>query len=135
MCNPSVDKLMKQLHELTDTLYAAPTSTPPPLTMPLFRGNLLAAIAVYQSKGSTTDSHIHAGKHEWIGVIYGQIKIVFEDDGSEVVLEEFDTCLVGPERSHYVVAMKDSLTWAITIPPDEHYPFPRNPESTANVVL
>lgn len=114
--------LMKQLHDLTANLSGAPSSNQPPLTLPLYYGNHLAVLAVYQTSKSTTSSHIHIGKHEWIGVIYGEVKVVFEDDNSEVIIHEFDTCHIGPDRPHYIVALKDSLTWAVTIPPDNHYP-------------
>jgi quercetin dioxygenase-like cupin family protein len=99
------------------------------MSVSLLRGSNLTAMEIHQFAGSETSKHIHTGRHEWIGVIYGCIKVVFDDDGAEVTLKDYDTCHVSPDRPHYVVAIEDSLAWTVTVPPDEHIPTEKSQET------
>lgn len=115
---------LQRLRALTEGLDPVPAAGDPVTAAGVFKGRYLALMKLHTIAGSETLAHAHSGKHEWIGVITGNVKVVFEDDGTEIILNPYDTCHIAPGRKHKIIAISDALTWCITVPPDEDYPDP-----------
>lgn len=120
-------RVPQTLKDMTERLSPSPDPShpPPPTPMGIFKGKYMAVMKMHQIRGQETAAHIHTGKHEWIGVIYGSVKLVMEDTGTETVLNQYDSFHVEPGRPHRILAIEDSLMWCVTVPPDDDYPFPQ----------
>ena len=82
----------------------------------------IGIMRMFTPKGGVVDSHRHSGQHEWVGVISGKMELMLLDTGESVTVNAFDAVHIGPNRPHAILALEDTWTWSISMPPAAGYP-------------
>jgi len=76
------------------------------IVLGLFKNDFIAVARAFASKGTICPNHTHEDSVEWMCVYYGKIKVTFDCDKEDVIVE----------------FLEDTWTLVITIPPDGSFP-------------
>ena len=82
----------------------------------------IGIMRMFTPKDGVVDTHRHLTQHEWLGVIKGRVELIFVDNGDKVVLADNDATHIAPSRPHTVIALEDTWTWSVSMPPALGYP-------------
>jgi len=94
----------------------------PTIGLGLHRDADFAVMRLFTPKGGLVDTHQHDTSFIWIGVITGELEIIYPVLGTTDTLKPNDALRIKPGTPHALHAIEDTLTWAVSLPPAAGFP-------------